>query len=101
MIATRYDEERLIYGGRRREICVPRTILILSLLVAGCSYNPTQRAINGALIGGGTGLAVGAIAGAGKGALIGGPIGAIGGAAIGAITTPHSSYKISSYGSKP
>jgi hypothetical protein len=79
-----------------------RILLILGLVVlTGCSYNPRERAINGGLIGGGTGLAVGALAGGGKGALIGGPLGAAGGAAIGALTAPKSHITLSSSGTSP
>jgi peptidoglycan hydrolase-like protein with peptidoglycan-binding domain len=47
-------------------------VLALSLLVAGCGSNTSQRA------------ATGGLTGAGAGALVGGPIGAVAGAAIGA-----------------
>lgn len=75
--------------------------LLIPLLVSlvGCAQSPGQRAVNGGLIGGGTGLAVGALAGGGKGALIGGPVGAVGGAAIGALTELHSKITTSSSGS--
>jgi hypothetical protein len=51
-------------------------------------YDPGQRAVGGALIGGAGGAAVGGLAGGGQGALIGAGAGALGGAAIGAATTP-------------
>jgi hypothetical protein len=75
--------------------------LLIPLLASlvGCAQSPGQRAVNGGLIGAGSGLAVGALAGGGKGALIGGPAGAIGGAAIGALTAPHTNITSSSSGS--
>ena len=55
--------------------------------IAYDSYNPTQRAVGGALLGAGTGAAIGGLAGGGRGAtagaLIGGAVGAIGGATTG------------------
>ncbi len=65
-------------------------VLFAMLGLASCTnpYDPGQRAIGGALIGGGTGAAIGALAGGGQGAalgaLIGGGVGALGGVA----TTP-------------
>ena len=76
-------------------------VLLIPLLASlvGCAQSPGQRAVNGGLIGAGSGLAVAALAGGGKGALIGGPVGAVGGAAIGALTAPHAKITTSSSGS--
>lgn len=57
-------------------------IIGLCLGLAGCGYNPGERAVSGGAIGAGTGAIIGAGTGgsASTGALIGGAIGAIGGA---------------------
>ena len=59
-------------------------------LVACNTTNPTDRAVGGALIGGGAGALVGGLAsGTAGGALAGGAIGAAGGAIVGAATAPR------------
>ena len=59
--------------------------------LAACSnpYDPGQRALGGAAIGGGTGALIGGLAGGGNGALAGGLIGGAVGAVGGAATTPQ------------
>lgn len=58
-----------------------------SVLLAGCGYTPTERALTGGALGAGAGAGVAAIAGGnvGTGALIGGA----GGAIVGAATSPR------------
>ncbi|MDJ1159521.1 hypothetical protein QNA08_14890 [Chelatococcus sp. SYSU_G07232] len=62
----------------------------VALGLAACNpNNPGDRAVGGALIGGGAGALVGGLAsGTAGGALVGGAIGAAGGAMIGAATAP-------------
>lgn len=69
-----------------RKLALSTAALGSALLLAGCGYNPGDRALSGGLIGAGTGAGVAAIAGgnAGTGALIGGAAGAI----TGAVTSP-------------
>jgi hypothetical protein len=63
----------------------------LAIGLGACSdpYDPGQRAVGGAAIGGLTGAGIGALAGGGKGALIGGLAGGALGAGAGAATTPQ------------
>lgn len=65
--------------------------LATTLALSGCnSYNPTDRALGGAAIGGATGAVIGGVAsGTVGGALVGGALGAAGGAVIGHATTPR------------
>jgi len=74
-----------------------RKILIVSvaaLALGGCSqYSRSDRALGGALIGGGTGAVIGgAASGTAGGAVAGGVIGAAAGGLIGAATTPEPCY---------
>ena len=64
--------------------------LASALALGGCnSYNPQDRAVGGAMIGGATGAAIGAAAGGhAGGAIAGGILGAAAGGIIGANTTP-------------
>ena len=56
-----------------------------AVALSACGTTPGDRAASGALIGAGTGAAVGSLAGnAGAGAVVGG----LGGAAVGALTDP-------------
>lgn len=72
---------------------ISRTAAAFTMLLAlaACSnpYDPGQRALGGAAIGGGAGAAIGGLAGgwqgAGIGALAGGAVGAV----TGAVTTPR------------
>jgi outer membrane lipoprotein SlyB len=73
-----------------------RTILLTTALasvlaLSGCNtYNPQDRAVGGALLGGATGAAIGGLAGGNAGsAVAGGLIGAAAGGIIGASTTPQ------------
>jgi len=68
---------------------VTAAIMSLSLLLAGCGYDPGTRAVTGGLLGAGAGAAIGSLSGnAGAGALIGGGVGAVGGA----VTAPSNRY---------
>ncbi len=60
-------------------------------LVLGLSacQSPGERAVGGALIGGGSGALIGGAFGGRRGALAGAGIGAVGGAIAGAATTPQ------------
>ncbi len=64
--------------------------LASALALGGCnSYNPQDRAVGGALIGGATGAAIGTAAGGhAGGAVAGGLLGAAAGGIIGANTAP-------------
>jgi hypothetical protein len=66
------------------------TALASALALSGCnSYNPQDRAVGGAVIGGASGAAIGGLAsGTAGGALAGGLIGAAAGGIIGANTAP-------------
>ena len=77
-------------------------VCALALGLAGCSeYSRQDRAVGGAVIGGGTGALIGAAAtGSGTGALVGGLIGAGTGAIIGAETTPRACWARDSYGNR-
>ncbi|ALA19892.1 putative lipid-binding transport protein (Tim44 family) [Chelatococcus caeni] len=71
-----------------------KKIILLGALafgLAACNTNnPGDRAVGGALIGGGAGALVGGLAtGTAGGAVVGGAIGAAGGAMIGAATAPQ------------
>jgi len=64
-------------------------VMLAGSLGACNSYNSTDRAVAGGLIGAGTGAVVGGVAtGRAGGALAGAAIGAAGGAIVGAATTP-------------
>lgn len=65
-----------------------RTTILLALIVigsaSGCStWEKLDRTEKGAVIGAGTGAAIGGAAGDGTGALVGGAAGAVGGGLIG------------------
>jgi osmotically inducible lipoprotein OsmB len=71
------------------------TMITLTLgLAAGLSAcnTPGERAVGGALIGGGSGALIGGALGGGRGALVGAGIGAAGGAIVGASTAPQPYY---------
>jgi hypothetical protein len=65
--------------------------LATALAVSGCNaYNPNDRALGGAALGGATGAVIGgAASGTPGGALAGAAIGAASGAILGAATTPQ------------
>ena len=74
-----------------------KKILIISVAAMGLSLGacntPGERAVGGALIGGGAGALIGGLAtGRSRGALVGAGVGAAGGAIIGAATTPEPRY---------
>jgi osmotically inducible lipoprotein OsmB len=75
----------------KKAICLT-IAMATTLALTGCnSNNPNDRAVGGALIGGGTGALIGGLAsGTAGGALVGAAIGAAGGAVIGHATTPRS-----------
>jgi osmotically inducible lipoprotein OsmB len=60
----------------------------LALALSACN-SPGERAVGGALIGGGGGALVGGALGGRRGALVGAGVGAAGGAIAGAATTPQ------------
>ncbi len=66
-------------------------ILAVGLPLAACN-SPGERAVGGALIGGGGGALVGGALGGRRGALVGAGLGAAGGAVVGASTTPQPVY---------
>ncbi len=70
------------------------TVIALAGTLSACnSYNPTDRAVAGGLIGAGTGAVIGGVSTrSGGGALAGAVIGGAGGAIIGAATTPGRRY---------
>jgi predicted lipid-binding transport protein (Tim44 family) len=67
-----------------------KTILALAVvgLTLGACNSPGERAVGGALIGGGAGALLGGAVAGSRGVLAGAAIGAIGGSVIGAATTP-------------
>lgn len=75
-----------------------RKFVITAVAIAGLASGltacntPGERAVGGALIGGGGGALVGGALGGGRGALIGAGIGAASGAVVGAATTPRGGY---------
>ncbi len=74
-----------------RHVCM--AIILAGSLSACNSYNSTDRAIAGGLIGAGTGAVVGGIATRNAGgAVAGAVIGGAGGAIIGAASTPYRGY---------
>ncbi len=67
---------------------------VLAASLSACnSYNPTERALVGGVVGAGAGAVIGgASTGQPGGALVGAAIGGVGGAALGAATTPRRGY---------
>lgn len=64
--------------------------------LAACN-SPGDRAVGGALIGGGTGAVIGGAVGGGRGAAIGAGVGAATGAVVGASTAPRGYYADDGY----
>jgi osmotically inducible lipoprotein OsmB len=62
-----------------------------ALGLSACN-SPGERAVGGALIGGGSGALIGGALGGRRGALAGAGVGAAGGAILGAATTPQPVY---------
>jgi hypothetical protein len=75
--------------ARKKALTMAALGLALGLGACTDPYDPGQRAVGGALIGGAGGAGIGALAGGGKGALIGGLVGSAAGAGTGYITTPQ------------
>jgi osmotically inducible lipoprotein OsmB len=75
----------------RRTTTTAIAVLALAAGLAACN-SPGERAVGGALIGGGSGALVGGALGGRRGALAGAGIGAAGGAIVGAATTPQPVY---------
>jgi osmotically inducible lipoprotein OsmB len=74
-----------------KPIAIVSTLLIAAGGLTACN-SPGERAVGGALIGGGSGALVGGALGGRRGALAGAGIGAAGGAIVGAATTPQPVY---------
>jgi osmotically inducible lipoprotein OsmB len=74
-----------------RIIAIASTVVIAAGGLTAC-YSPGERAVGGALIGGGSGALIGGALGGRRGALAGAGIGAAGGAIVGAATTPQPVY---------
>jgi osmotically inducible lipoprotein OsmB len=73
-------------GTGARRLCAAGLLLLFGGALAGCGYNPGDRALSGGLLGAGAGAVVAAATGGAPlvGALIGGGVGAVGGA----VTSP-------------
>jgi osmotically inducible lipoprotein OsmB len=80
-----------------RTLIASAAVLSLGLGLTACN-SPGERAVGGALIGGGSGALIGGALGGRRGALAGAGIGAAGGAIIGASTTPQPVYRDPGYG---
>ncbi len=76
---------------RTKSITTAAAILAIGVGLTGCN-SPGERAVGGALIGGGSGALIGGAVGGRRGALAGAGIGAAGGAIVGAATTPQPQY---------
>jgi hypothetical protein len=63
-------------------------IALFGLAACANTHDPGERALGGALIGGGTGAVIGGVTGGPGGAAAGAAIGGVGGAAAGVLTTP-------------
>ena len=74
-----------------KSLSIAAAIIGLTASLTACN-SPGERAVGGALIGGGGGALVGGALGGGRGALIGAGIGAAGGAIVGASTAPQPAY---------
>ena len=74
-----------------KSLSIAAAIIGLTASLTACN-SPGERAVGGALIGGGGGALVGGALGGGRGALIGAGIGAAGGAIVGASTAPAYGY---------
>jgi osmotically inducible lipoprotein OsmB len=74
-----------------KSLSIAAAIIGLTASLTACN-SPGERAVGGALIGGGGGALVGGALGGGRGALIGAGIGAAGGAIVGASTAPRPYY---------
>jgi uncharacterized protein YcfJ len=73
---------------RTLTFAIPFAIVAAGLSLTACN-SPGERAVGGALIGGGSGALIGGAIGGRRGALAGAGIGAAGGAIVGATTTPQ------------
>jgi osmotically inducible lipoprotein OsmB len=75
----------------KRTIVTFIAVLGLASALTACN-SPGERAVGGALIGGGGGALIGGALGGRRGALLGGGIGAISGAVVGGSTAPQPYY---------
>jgi osmotically inducible lipoprotein OsmB len=75
----------------KRAIVTFIAVLGLTTALTACN-SPGERAVGGALIGGGGGALIGGALGGRRGALLGGGIGAISGAVVGGSTAPQPYY---------
>jgi osmotically inducible lipoprotein OsmB len=76
---------------RARFLIVCAAVLGMGVGLTACN-SPGERAVGGALIGGGSGALIGGAFGGRRGALVGAGIGAVGGAVVGASTAPQPYY---------
>jgi len=83
----------------RKSITTLVAVIGLTAGLAACN-TPGERAVGGALIGGGGGALVGGALGGRRGALIGAGVGAASGAVVGASTTPRQDYYEPTYSSR-
>jgi osmotically inducible lipoprotein OsmB len=74
-----------------KTIAIASTLIIVAGGLTACN-SPGERAVGGAVIGGGSGALIGGALGGRRGALAGAGIGAAGGAIVGAATTPQPVY---------
>jgi osmotically inducible lipoprotein OsmB len=81
---------------RTQTFAIPAAIVAVGLSLTACN-SPGERAVGGALIGGGSGALIGGAFGGRRGALAGAGIGAAGGAIIGATTAPQPVYAAPAY----
>ncbi|MGL4241684.1 MAG: hypothetical protein ACRCTI_11280 [Beijerinckiaceae bacterium] len=76
---------------RIRKLAIPAALVAVGLSLTACN-SPGERAVGGAVIGGGSGALIGGALGGRRGALAGAGIGAAGGAIVGAASTPQPVY---------
>jgi hypothetical protein len=74
-----------------KSIAIAGTLLIAAGGLTACN-SPGERAVGGAVIGGGSGALIGGALGGRRGALLGAGIGVASGAVIGATTAPQPVY---------
>ncbi len=74
-----------------KSLSIAAAIIGIAAGLTACN-SPGERAVGGALIGGGSGALIGGALGGRRGALLGAGVGAAGGAVIGASSTPQPAY---------